>query len=58
MLKMTGVKLKKVADIDMYLLTCEEEEFHTLLKDIVKQIKSTRKIMTLKNRQNIYRTLI
>ena len=59
-LKMTGVELEKIQT-----LTCtdslkkdREEEFLTLLKDAVKQITNTWKIMILQNRQYTYRTLI
>ena len=40
MLKMTGVKLEKVFDIDMYLFIEKdsEEKFLTLIKDTLKQI--------------------
>ena len=42
MLKMTDVKLEKMSDIDKYLLKKEqEEEFLTLLKDMLKQIINT-----------------
>ena len=51
MLKMTGIKLEKISDIDKYLF--EEEEFLTLLKDLLKQIISTSMIMILKNRQHL-----
>ena len=55
MLKMTGVKFKKIFDIDMYLFIEKglREEFLTLLKDMLKQITNTWKIMTLKNRQSL-----
>ena len=36
MFKITGVKLEKISDIDVYLFI--EKEFLTLLKDTVKQI--------------------
>ena len=42
MLKMTGVKLEKISEIDKYLFIEKghwEEEFLTLLKDMVKKIK-------------------
>ena len=51
MLKVTGIKLEKISDIDKYLF--EEEEFLTLLKDLLKQIISTSMIMILKNRQHL-----
>ena len=51
MLKMTAIKLEKISDIDKYLF--EEEEFLTLLKDLLKQIISTSMIMILKNRQHL-----
>ena len=38
MLKMTGVKLEKISDIDKYLFI---EKFLTLLKDMLKQIINT-----------------
>ena len=43
MLKMTGVKLEKISDIDKYLFVKkdQEEEFLTLLKDMLKQIINT-----------------
>ena len=43
MLKMTGVKFKKIFDIDMYLFIEKglREEFLTLLKDMLKQITNT-----------------
>ena len=50
-LKMTGIKVEKISDIDKYLF--EEEEFLTLLKDLLKQIISTSMIMILKNRQHL-----
>ena len=56
MLKMTGVRLEKIVDIDMYLFIekrIREEEFFTVLRDMLKQIKNTWKVMTLKNRQNL-----
>ena len=39
-LKMTGIKLEKISDIDQYLLLKEEqrEEVLILLKDMLKQI--------------------
>ena len=54
-LKMTGVKLGKISDIDKYLLIekkNEKEEFFILLKDMQKPIANTWKTMTLKNHQN------
>ena len=55
MLKMTGVRLKQIGDIDMYLFIKKDwgEEFLTLLRDMLKQITNTWKTMTLKNRQNL-----
>ena len=56
MLKMTGVKLEKLFDIDMYLFIekgLRRGIYFTLLKDILKQITNTLRIMILKNRQNI-----
>ena len=42
MLKMSGVKLEKISDIEQYLLKKEQgEEFLTLLKDMLKQIINT-----------------
>ena len=43
MLKTTGIKLEKISDIDMYLLSKKEQEegFLTLLKDMLKQIINT-----------------
>ena len=43
MLKMTDVKLEKISDTDKYLFIekDQEEEFLTLLKDILKQIINT-----------------
>ena len=43
MLKMSGVKLEKISDTDMYLFIENEQEveFLTLLKDILKQIINT-----------------
>ena len=61
MLKMTGVKLEKLFDIDMYLFIekgLRTGIYFTLLKDMLKQITNTLKIMILKNRQNILITLI
>ena len=55
MLKMTGVKLEKISDINKYLFIEKGwmEEFLTFLKDMLKQITNTWKIITLKNRQNL-----
>ena len=56
MLKMTGMRLKKIVDIDMYLFIekgLRGEEFLTLLRDMQKQITNTWKTMTLENRQNL-----
>ena len=42
MLKMTGIELEKISDIDKYSFRKEqEEEFLTLLKDMPKQIINT-----------------
>ena len=43
MLKMTDVKLENISGIDKYLLLKkdQEEEFLTLLKDMLKQIINT-----------------
>ena len=53
MLKMTGIKLEKISDIDRYLFIEKvwEEEFLILLKDTQKQIINTHKIIILKNRR-------
>ena len=56
MLKMTGIELEKISDIDKYLFI--EKRFLTLLKDITKQIMNIVQIMILKNHQHIYHTLI
>ena len=61
MLKMTGVEFQtNISDSGMYLFI--EKELRggiiKLLKDIVKQITNTCKIMTLQNRQNSYHTWI
>ena len=55
MLKMTGVKLEKISDIDKYLFIEKglREEFLSLLNDMQKPIMNTQKIMILKNRQNL-----
>ena len=55
MLKMTDVKLKKYLTLQStYLLKKEqEEEFLTLLKDMLKQTINTCKIMILKNLQHL-----
>ena len=43
MLKMTGIKLEKISDIDKYLFTEKglRKEFLTFLKDMLKQITNT-----------------
>ena len=43
MLKMNGVKLEKISDIDKYLFIekDQEEEFLTFLKDMLRQIINT-----------------
>ena len=44
MLRMTGVRLEKIVDIDMYLFiekVLREEEFLTVLRDMLKQITNT-----------------
>ena len=44
MLKMTGMRLKKIVDIDMYLFIekgLSGEEFFILLRDMLKQITKT-----------------
>ena len=53
MLKTTGVKLEKIVDIDMYLFIEKGPRGISY-----KQITNTAKIMTLKNCQNTYCTLI
>ena len=59
MLKMTGIKLEKISDIDKYLFieinySCI---FLTLLRDMLKKIINTSMIMILKNHQHLYHTL-
>ena len=51
MLKMTGEKLEKIIDIDMYLFIVKELTLlrDTLLRYTVKQIKNIWKIMIQKN---------
>ena len=51
MLKMTGEKLEKIIDIDMYLFIVKELTLlrDTLLRYAVKQIKNIWKIMIQKN---------
>ena len=60
MLKMTDVKLEKISDIDKYFFIekDQEEEFLTLLKDMLKQIINTCVIMTLINHQHLLLTWI
>ena len=59
MLKMTGVKLEKISDINKYLFIEKglRGGFLTLLKYMLKQIINTWMIMTLKNSQHLYHTL-
>ena len=54
MLKMTGVKLEKISAINRYLFIERdlEEEFLTLIKGTVKQIKNTSKIMIRRGSEN------
>ena len=60
MLKMTGVKLEKISDIDMYLFI--EKGLRGGISYIAKRYNEANnkyiKIMILQNRQNTYRTLI
>ena len=60
MLKMTRVRLKKLVDIDMYLFV--EKGLRGGISYIAKRYSKANneymKIMTLKNRQNVYLTLI
>ena len=60
MLKMTGVKLEQISDTDKYLFVkkgLKGGDF-ILLRVMLKQIINTWMIMTLKNCQNLYVTLI
>ena len=55
MLKMTGIELQKISDVDKYLFIekgKEKEEFFPLLKDMLKQIINTWMIIILKNHQH------
>ena len=58
MLKMTGMKLKKIVDIDMYLFI--EKKLRGGISQIAKRYAkgNNPKKMSLKNRQDIYRTLV
>ena len=60
MLKMTGVKLEKIFDINVYLLIDKRLRggISYIARDTVKKITNTWKIMILQNRQYTYRTLI
>ena len=60
MLKMTGIKLEKILEINIYLFVEKglRGGFFTLLRDTVKQITNTWKSMIQQNRQNTYHTLI
>ena len=55
MLKMTGVKLRKISDTGKYLFIEKRlrREISYMLKDMQKQIINTRMIMTLKYRQHL-----
>ena len=59
MLKNICMKLKKIVDIGIYLFVEKglRGGISYIAKDILKQTTNTWKIMTLKNRQNIYCTL-
>ena len=58
MLKMTGMKLKKIVDIEMYLFI--EKKLRGGISQIAKRYAkgNNPKKMPLKNRQDIYRTLV
>ena len=60
MLKMTGIELEKISDIDKYLLIQKglRGGMSYLLKDIVKQIMNIAQIMIKINHQHLYHTLI
>ena len=60
MLKMTGVKLEKIFDINVYLLIDKRLRggISYIARDTVKKITNTWKIMILQNRQYTYRNLI
>ena len=61
MLKMTGIELKLISDIDMHLFVekgktgVRQEVFLTLLKDMIKQIINTRNDMILINHAYMFR---
>ena len=60
MLKMTGVKLEKISDIDQYLFIEKETRggISFIAKDMIKQIINTCVIMTLRNHQHLLLTWI
>ena len=61
MLKMTGVKLEKISNIDKYLFiekVLRGGIFLTLLKGMQKRITNTQKTMILKNPQHLQLTWI
>ena len=55
MLKMTGVKLEKISDINMYLFIEKvlKGGIFYIVKSMLKQTINTRKITTLKNCQHL-----
>ena len=57
---MTGVKLEKIFDINIYLLIDKRLRggISYIARDAVKKITNTWKIMILQNRQYAYRTFI
>ena len=57
-LKMTGMKLEKISEIDIYLFIEIGLRGGICYIAKVKQITNTQKIMILQNRQYTYRTLI
>ena len=60
MLRMTGVKLQKIIDIDMYLFV--EKGLRRGISYVAKRCSKANneyiKIMVLQNHQNAYRTMI